>query len=672
MLRILSLLLILFSSNIVVAQTIRVAILDFDNISGIPKYDGLGKAMSSMLISDIEANVSPKRLQLVERAQVQKILKEQNFQASGSVNKNTAVQTGKILGVTYLLVGDIYILNDQLIINARLTNTETGDIVFAKKQEGKTVAWLTLKTIIAKDLATSLSQPFIEPTIPDKEIPVATITTFGNAIIAKDDGKLEKAEELINTVNEFSPDFKYLDDLKTQLDELKKQVEKNTADIKNLNLEVTENITDYLELGYKYTSENNFAKAEKYLLIGLSKEDKSNIVNHLEYIFALSELYYIKGDYVESLRYSNIGLAIYPYFKEFLYFKYMSYAKLNQLKEFNQIIQTSKNIININSDSLIITSLKKYATNNNVQYDDIEGFLEWKQDIGTGLIKAIRYENRFGEFYFNSNFELSFNEIAIGCIQELYNDKPDQAASLLKQFDLSKSSIEVKWAVAWYTMLSGDFINAQKQWDEIVINSYWTISDCNDYKLTKMVKCLNFHKNSVISVQWNYDKKNGVIFQDTIREYHPDGTIEKIALAEDERETVKLKNPYWYYEYEDGRGFVTTNPIEAYIFKGNTQYPINAIIDCIKSSGCINWGTISELNKMAIINWGHSHLLNGDTDTALKIYQLFPSDFEFGKDYQHLKYMQVLSTDWSDFEKLGLISKDIIEKMQTLIISKKN
>ena len=132
--RILFLFLILFSANVVIAQITRVAILDFDNISGIGKYDGLGKAMSSMLISDIEANVSPKRLQLVERAQIQKILKEQNFQTSGSINKNTSVKTGKILGVNYLLVGDVYILNDQLIINARLTNTETGDIVFSKKQ----------------------------------------------------------------------------------------------------------------------------------------------------------------------------------------------------------------------------------------------------------------------------------------------------------------------------------------------------------------------------------------------------------------------------------------------------------------------------------------------------------------------------------------------------------
>jgi len=66
---------VFFSCITSFGQVSRVAILDFDNISGIAKYDGLGKAMSSMLISDIESNVSPKRLQLVERAQIQKILK---------------------------------------------------------------------------------------------------------------------------------------------------------------------------------------------------------------------------------------------------------------------------------------------------------------------------------------------------------------------------------------------------------------------------------------------------------------------------------------------------------------------------------------------------------------------------------------------------------------------
>jgi len=218
------------------AQNIKIAILDFENTSGIAKYNGLGKAMSSMLITDIEANVSPKRLQLVERSQIQKVLKEQNFQATSAVDKTSSVKAGKLLGVKYLLVGDIYILNDVLVINARLTDTETGDIKFSKKQEGKLVGWLTLKTNIAKELAASIAMPFTEPNIPDKEMNMATITSFGNAITAKDEGKIDKAEELVNTIQEFSPDFKYLDDLKSQLDELKKQVEKNTADIEVLNM----------------------------------------------------------------------------------------------------------------------------------------------------------------------------------------------------------------------------------------------------------------------------------------------------------------------------------------------------------------------------------------------------------------------------------------------------
>lgn len=218
-----------------ISQNIRVAILDFENVSGNIKYDGLGKAMSSMLISDIEANVSPKRLQLVERTQIQKVLKEQNFQVSGSVDKNTMVQAGKILGVSYLLIGDVYVLNDQLIINARLTNSETGDILFSRKQEGKIIDWLILKSNIAKDLAINLAQPFTSPTIPDKEINAATITTFGNAIVAKDNGELNKAENLIETIKEFNPEFKYLDDLKLELDALKKQVAEQAIKIEILN-----------------------------------------------------------------------------------------------------------------------------------------------------------------------------------------------------------------------------------------------------------------------------------------------------------------------------------------------------------------------------------------------------------------------------------------------------
>ena len=271
MYRILALFFIFNFSNYLYGQSNRVAILDFENISGISKYDGLGKAMSSMLISDIEANVSPKRLQLIERSQLQKVLKEQNLQASGNVNKNTAVKTGKILGVNYILVGDVYILNDQLIINARLTNTETGDIIFSKKQEGKLLSWLNLKTNIAKDIAASFSQPFTEPTIPDNDISLATLTTYGNAITAKDKGDTSLADKLVETIQEFSPDFKYVEDLKKEINQIKEQL-----------LVQSKKIATLEQSGGRVVNAKTYIECYNNLINPLT--DDSTAIYYLEYI----------------------------------------------------------------------------------------------------------------------------------------------------------------------------------------------------------------------------------------------------------------------------------------------------------------------------------------------------------------------------------------------------
>ena len=208
------------------AQVNRIAILDFENISSISKYDGLGKAMSSMLISDIESNVSPKKLQLVERAQIQKILKEQSFQASNSVNKNTAVQTGKLLGVNFLLVGDVYILNDQLVINARLINAETGDIIFSKKQDGKIVTWLALKTNIANEISSNLKVPLESKSLNSKPISESSLLLYANGINYLDKNEIDSADILLTELKYTETEFNYTN---SQLDQLfEMAIKKNT------------------------------------------------------------------------------------------------------------------------------------------------------------------------------------------------------------------------------------------------------------------------------------------------------------------------------------------------------------------------------------------------------------------------------------------------------------
>lgn len=381
------------------AQPTRVAIIDFDNISGIAKYDGLGKAMSSMLISDIEANVSPKRLQLVERAQIQKVLKEQNFQASGSVDKTTAVKAGKILGVTYMLVGDVYILNDQLIINARLANTETGDIVFSKKQEGKTTGWLTLKTAIAKDIATSLSMPFTEPTLQDTELAIVTVTTFGNAIKAIDQGDLELSESLLDAVTDFSPDFKYTEEIRAELNALKKRVNKLEED-----LEIT--TTDPFSAALNFDKQNKFDDAEKYYLIGLNRNQECDLGSYFDYNYALSELYFRNSHYEKAIIHCDYILNIYPYFDDAIKIKMTSLLKLNLNSEFLEwTSEIVKNIEESKSRESFQRCLLNYSKNKKIECSDF------------GLL-ALAYVSGFSIETSRTKFNQGINGVMVDVLQK--------------------------------------------------------------------------------------------------------------------------------------------------------------------------------------------------------------------------------------------------------------
>jgi hypothetical protein len=66
---------------------------------------------------------------LVERAELEKLLSEQRFQASGAVDNETAVKLGKVVGAGVLLLGNIQKMGGKYNINARLVNAETGEII---------------------------------------------------------------------------------------------------------------------------------------------------------------------------------------------------------------------------------------------------------------------------------------------------------------------------------------------------------------------------------------------------------------------------------------------------------------------------------------------------------------------------------------------------------------
>ena len=66
---------------------------------------------------------------IVERAAMEQILREQDFQLAGCTSDECAVEVGQLLGVTQMLAGSIGRVGSTYSIDLRLVDVETGKIV---------------------------------------------------------------------------------------------------------------------------------------------------------------------------------------------------------------------------------------------------------------------------------------------------------------------------------------------------------------------------------------------------------------------------------------------------------------------------------------------------------------------------------------------------------------
>lgn len=143
----------LFSQNRILKK--RIAVFDFADKTNHRWYwwrdnQPLGRGMADMLVT---ALVKSGRYVVIERQELEKILKEQQLGQSGLVTQETAAKVGKLLGVELAVVGSVtefgYTKESKGLsfkgiggglstykatvgIDVRLINTSTGEIVAAE------------------------------------------------------------------------------------------------------------------------------------------------------------------------------------------------------------------------------------------------------------------------------------------------------------------------------------------------------------------------------------------------------------------------------------------------------------------------------------------------------------------------------------------------------------
>lgn len=120
------------------SERMGLAVLNFMNITQgerAKEFQPWEYGIPMMLITDIE---SIGLFNIVSRERLKDILEEQKLQYSGLVDKEQAVQLGKIAAAHYILTGSFAELNEKLRIEARVFSVEKGIQLGAASVTGET------------------------------------------------------------------------------------------------------------------------------------------------------------------------------------------------------------------------------------------------------------------------------------------------------------------------------------------------------------------------------------------------------------------------------------------------------------------------------------------------------------------------------------------------------
>ena len=154
----------------------NLAIADFENISETAKKEKLGESVSELLSSRFSQTTI---FNLVERKNLDKILKEQELQLTGATDQNSAVNIGNLLNADALVYGSITELGDMFNITVKLVDVETGKVisetVSVEKKEMITVKEDLLDMQYVKKMGVGISVNFLGGTMAGN---VPTINPF--------------------------------------------------------------------------------------------------------------------------------------------------------------------------------------------------------------------------------------------------------------------------------------------------------------------------------------------------------------------------------------------------------------------------------------------------------------------------------------------------------------
>jgi TolB-like protein len=138
-------------------KNISIAVIQFKTLNKKAQEISLGELVSETFTS---ALVNSQGFKIIEREQLDKVVKEMEMNQTGFIETTDAVEIGKILHADAIITGSVTLLHDQIQLNARIIEIESAYVISA---ETKTTTY-TLQNItnIANEIVAKLSRKLLD------------------------------------------------------------------------------------------------------------------------------------------------------------------------------------------------------------------------------------------------------------------------------------------------------------------------------------------------------------------------------------------------------------------------------------------------------------------------------------------------------------------------------
>ncbi len=249
-----------------VADGIPVSLLTFKNSDTTSNDRYLDKSITEMVTVDL---VGVQGITIIERSDMEQILREQALALSGAIDETEVPEIGKLIGAKYLVFGSYTREHRRITINYKITEVETGAIRGAGTIRGRVRRFMELKNKLAGSIYRSLRSvmaglgPLMYPP-DDGQITVDDAVSYGKALDLTDREDYEGARSILNNYTSGEVRLSYAQRSLQQLEKRLERYQDEHTRLLDKKAEGKLTYTQFLNVATGYFGSGDFTKCIEF------------------------------------------------------------------------------------------------------------------------------------------------------------------------------------------------------------------------------------------------------------------------------------------------------------------------------------------------------------------------------------------------------------------------